>query len=199
MQTKKFFVFSLFIAVLAVGLSSCSKSDDGDSNSSGSGNGTANMKGQSVSFSNAWFYTEQVSEDKVACLLQFYNCDLYGVMQEPDASQIPDKVYGLTIRFKANVAMGEVPTGEFSNFDALLVEGDKQNLLNGENFSFQYGAESGSIPVSISKSGSSYTVSFASVDFINHFKGNDHSVDFSTGFSYTGPISAVPSGYFEAD
>lgn len=38
------------------------------------------------------------------------------------------------------------------------------------------------------------------MNYINIFKGNDHSIDFrGSAFSYTGPIVAVPNGMISVE
>ena len=190
----------LMMAFVCVGFAACGGDDDGgNGGGSGSGSGTIQGDGKSYNFNNAYFYAEK-SGGKTQYIIQVYNCDYYAAMQKHDANMIPNVLQSMNVIFKAEGSTSEIPTGEFLPFEALVVSMDKDAMISGsDDHGEQYIAYSETVPVKISKSGDNYTISFDKVDFTNVFSGNDHSVVFSSGFSYTGRIASVPKDYFSVE
>lgn len=212
MKVKNYFsVLFMALAMCLFGLSSCGGDDDSGSNSGGNSSGGGSSAGgsvatvsggnQSFSVNKAYFTAENQSNGKVYYILQFFNCDYYEAMQTRDANMLPETIYGVSVVYEAPGSITEPATGEFTDFFVNLSAKSKQGLISGTDVKgSQYNSESEGrtiegIKLTVSKNGNNYTVSFGEMNYIDIFKGNDHSIDFrGSAFSYTGPIVAIPSG-----
>jgi len=192
----------VMMAFVCVGFAACGGDDDGDGGGSSGGSGSGAMGGNGVSFNfnKAYFYAESGGNGKVNYVIQIFNCDYYTAIQRQDASMLPNELQSMNIMFSAEGTTTAIPTGEFVPFEALAVSIKKDDLINQtDEHGNQYAAHGDTMPLKISKSGNNYTISFGEMDFVNVFKGNDQTADFTSAFSYTGTLTAVPEGYFSVE
>ena len=187
----------MLMAFVCVSLTACG-GDDGDGGggvSGGTGSGSVGGNGISFSYNRGYFYAQAGKNGKTDYIIMLYNCDYFTAIQRRDASMLPNELQSMTITFPAEGSTSAVPTGEFTPFEALTVSITKEQLLAGEEHGKQYGGGSSTATVKITKNGDTYTISFDEIDFVNVLNGN-HSVVFSSGFTYTGTLAPVPEGYF---
>lgn len=169
------------VAIVSVGIVSCSKDDD--DNGGGNGSMTATLDGSNVSFyKNAYWYIERKT-----MYIEFYSFDIMGVLN--GNASLPSSMNFLTISYdvdnsQTGIESVTLPSGKY---DIYLAKGFSANSEGWQGETW-YNATNNSDLI-IERNGNNITLKIEKA-----YVGDDDS-DKTFSFSYSGPISLLPEEY----